>query len=210
MSRLITASLVGSIDWLTMCPSSWRTKAYADLTNQLARIYTKEMSKPAKRGLELEAAIYSHVFRPNNKAGSEHFKWLVNECKGGAFQKIVKTFIRLDNFEYCLYGKLDVWFPDIIKDIKTTGRYRGKEKYLSSFQHKLYCCIERIHKFKYIIGEFDGDDGKTLIAHYDVEYEVEYWNALYIEVMDKVKSVIEFLKKDKALFELYTTSFSKY
>jgi len=209
MSRLITASLIGAIDWLNKCPPAWKTRALEDLTNQLARIYEKEMPLRMKRGIDLETAVYVHAAR-HNDAGSEHFQWLVFECRGGVFQKKVKRFIELDGYEYCLYGKLDVWFPDVIKDVKTTGQYGGRQKYLDSFQHKLYCYIEQIPKFKYIIGEFQGDDEGKLIAHHEVEYEVKDWHTLHEEVLDKIRATMEFLKGDAKLLRLYATTFSRY
>jgi len=209
MSRLITASLIGAIDWLNKCPPSWKVGALEDLTNQLGRIYGPVMPGPMKRGIELETAVYAHAEHQSN-SGSIHFQWLVFECRGGVFQKKTKRFIELDGYEYCLYGKMDAWFPDVIKDVKTTGRYGGRQKYLDSFQHKLYCYLEQIGKFKYIIGEFDGDHPSKLIAHHEIEYEVQDWEELREEVLNRVKTAIEFLKGNKKLFDLYTTTFSRY
>lgn len=208
MSRLITASLIGDIDWLNKCPPSWKVRALEKLTNQLGRIYTPEMPAAMKRGIELETAVYVHVAH-HSEAGSKHFQWLVFECKGSIFQKKVKRFIELDGHEYCLYGKIDAWFPDVIKDVKTTGQYGGRQKYLDSFQHKLYCYIEQIPMFKYIIGEFRGDEDK-LIAHHEIIYEVKDWHTLHEEVLEKVRATIKFLKGNEKLFDLYTTTFSRY
>lgn len=209
MSKLITASLVGAVDWLQKCPPSWRTKALDDLTNQLARRSFDVPPPSMQRGMDFEAAVYSRAGLVNNK-GSEHFMWFVEQCRGGIFQKKTKRYVEIDGVEYCLYGRIDVWFHDVIKDIKTTGRYRGKEKYLDSFQHKLYCFTERIPKFKYLVAEFQGDADHFIVARHEIEYVVEDWARLRKEVLEKVRSVITFLKHDEELFELYNTTFSRY
>ena len=208
MSRLITASIVGAMDWVNECPRSWRERAINSVTLQLSRIYPEPRPEPMQKGINLENAVYAHVMQ-HSAAGSEHFRWLVEQSKGGIFQKKVKRFIDIDGVEYCLYGKIDVWFPDIIKDIKSTSSYGGKQKYLKSFQHKLYCYIEHIPKFQYIIGEF-AEGTSILTDHYSVEYEVTDVEALHEEVVNKVKEFIAFLKKTNNLFELYTTTFSRY
>ena len=207
MSKLITASLAGSIDWVRNCPPSWKTKAYADLENQLARNYSAETPLAMKRGLAFESAVYSRVYQNKPQKGSEHFQWFIDECKGGQFQRKAKCFIEIDSVEYCLYGKLDVYFPNVIKDIKTTGNYKGAENYLNSFQHKLYCYLEQIPKFEYLVAQFI-DDSNTIIAHHKIEYEVQDMQALKENVIAEVRSIIFFLNEHKNLMELYNTKFN--
>ena len=208
MSRLITASIVGAMDWVDECPRSWQKRAIDSATLQLSRIYPEPRPEPMEKGIKLENAVYAHVLQ-HSTAGSEHFKWLVEQSTGGVFQKKTKRFIDIDGVEYCLYGKIDVWFPDIIKDIKSTSAYGGKHKYLKSIQHKLYCYTERISKFQYIIGEFAEGTSK-LIGHYSVLYEVTDWEVLRQELIERIKRFIDSLKRNENLFELYTSTFSRY
>lgn len=211
MSRLITQSLVGSVDWYTNCPPDWREKARADLVNQLSRAsFEGEPPTVIRRGYLFEDAVRDHVIRESVKA-SEHFLWFLEQCRGAVFQKKVKRYVEIDGVEYCLYGRIDAWFVNVIKDIKTTGRYGGRDKYLNSFQHKLYCYIERIPSFVYLIAEFDGPQSMgPVIAHYAVDYQAPPLEELEREVITKVKEVVDFLKSDEELYTLYTTSFSRY
>lgn len=89
MSRLITASLVGSIDWLTSCPPSWKPKAEEDLKNQLSRIWVEPPAdSPLRLGQDFEKMVYAHADRKLvTHEGSEHFQWFVEQCRGGVFQK---------------------------------------------------------------------------------------------------------------------------
>lgn len=209
MSRLITASLIGSIDWLNKCPTSWKVRAAEDLKRQLAREYSDETPFNMQRGIDFENAVYKAALAKKIIKGSEHFKWFAMKVRGGVFQKKCKRFIDIDGHEYCLYGKIDAWFKDRIIDIKTTSRYGGKNKYLDSFQHKLYCYIERIPDFTYLIAEFDGDTN-TIIDRYDIDYSVTNWEALKDDVIGTVREAIAFLGQHGELFDLYNTTFSRY
>lgn len=206
MSRLITPSLLGSIAWYKDCPTSWKEKATTDLHNTLARVWDGG-SVATELGQRFEATVYS-VCRQTRDAGSEHFKWFVAECQGGVFQKKSKQLIVVDDAEYCLYGKLDVWFPDIIKDIKTTSNYKGAQKYLSTFQHKQYCFTEGINKFRYLVAEFD--ESQKILAHYPIDYEAPDKETLKEEIVEAIRETVAFLKTNEEWFKLYTTVFSKY
>ncbi len=210
MSRLITTSLLSSIDWFNNCPPDWKKKAFQDLSNTLARIRTNP-NPAAKRGITFEKLLYDVLRseKENTVTCSDSFKKIMNACKGGTFQKKIKKFIEIDGEEYCLYGKLDVDLPDKIIDIKTTGNYKGRNNYLKSMQHKLYCYITRKKKFEYIIAEFYGDSGPILKVHI-IPYEVDYWKSVEEEIIDKIREAINFLKTDEVIFELYTTKFSLY
>lgn len=207
MSRLITASLVGSIDWYLHCPVSWKEKAMTDLQNQLARVYADQMPTAIELGIKFENTVYEHA-NNENITGSDHYKWFISECKGGEFQRKTKCYLTIDGYEYCLYGKIDVWYPDIIKDIKTTSNYKGPQHYLDSIQHKIYCYSEKIKKFRYIVGEFD--ENQHLIGHHSIDWTTPDWDDLKIDLVRRIKGVISFLEMDDALFNLYTTKFSMY
>ena len=210
MSRLITSSLFSSIDWHTNCPPSWKEKAIKDLRNMLARIWTTP-NPAAQRGIDFEKLLYS-VLRQGKEDKvncSDEFREIMKTCKGGSFQKKTKKYIEVNENEYCLFGKIDVWFHDVIIDIKTTGNYKGEKNYLNSMQHKLYCYIEHIRNFEYVVAEFNGDSGPILKVH-TIPYQVNYWDKLEEEIIEKIKEAINFLKTDEEIFELYTTKYSLY
>lgn len=207
MSRLITPSLMGSINWYLNCPPSWREKAFKDLKNQLGREYSEPMSPALQLGIKFEDAVYACA-QLERDAGSDHFKWFVAQCKGGIFQKRTRQYITIDGQQYCLFGKMDAWFPSVIKDIKTTSNYKGPEHYLASFQHKMYCYNEQITDFVYLIAEFD--DTQQLIAHHSITYKAPSHDKLEKEIVDTIEEATEFLKGYPELMTLYTTKFSKY
>lgn len=207
MSHLITPSLIGAISWVNNCPYSWREKATLDLRSQLVRDYSEPMGPALKLGLQFEESVYTYAAMEESK-GSDHFKWFINECKGGQFQRKTKQFITIDDQEYCLYGKIDAWWPNIIKDIKTTSNYHGEKSYLASFQHKMYCYNEKISHFRYIVGEFDAD--QNLIDHHAIDYTVQDPITLQDEIVQAVKEAIAYLKGRTNLWTLYTTKFSAY
>ena len=208
MSRLITPSLIGSISWLKTCPPSWKAKAALDLKNQLGRIKTP-MSPALELGIRFEdAVVKATALKPEEVTGSDHFKWVVEEGRGGQFQRKTSVMLDIDGFVYCLYGKIDAWFPDIIKDFKSTSNYKGPDNYLKSFQHKMYLYNENMTKFRYVIAEFDKD--QKIIGHYAVDAELNDRLALEAEIVSTIKEAIAFLSSNTELFTLYTTKFSLY
>jgi len=173
----------------------------------LARDYSEPPGPALLLGTKFEAAVYKECEEQTLK-GSDHFKVFVKKCKGGNFQKKTKKVIELNGFDYCLYGKLDVDFPNKIIDIKTTSNYKGKQHYLSTFQHKLYCYCEQKSLFEYLVAEFDANE--KLIDHHIVNYEVDDFKALETEVIERIKEAVAFLSNNHELFELYTSKFSQY
>lgn len=210
MTRLITASLIGSIEWYKNCPSSWKAKAAKDLQNSLARIYTEPMSEAVKRGIAFEDDICKRAVFDTEAVHVPTVQTFVDECKGGEFQKKTKRFVFIDGFEYCLYGKIDVAFPDMLKDLKTTGKWKGEESYLNTFQHKLYCYNEHISKFRYVVGVFDDKVSLVPDQVYTIDYEVEDWAKLEKEVYTTVINAVKFLSTSKTWLDLYTHKFSQY
>jgi len=172
MSLLITPTVLNSYDWLKKCPPSWKKKAYDDLSNMLNRKWVPP--KPAvQRGIDFEKYVCR---RANQKIiqskGTPQFQGIIKTIQGGQFQKKCKFYIEVEGKEYCCYGKIDVAFPDLIIDIKTTGSYRGKNSYLSGWQHKFYTIGSRVPNFLYLIVEFDGEQNK-IIEVYEVEYRCD-------------------------------------
>ena len=219
MAKLITPTLISSIDWLKKAPMSptkknpkitWKQKAYDDLVGILSRIWPKETPSYIQRGIDFENAVQKVV--EANSVGivksSEHFKTVCKACEGGVFQKKTKSIVEIDGVEYCLYGKIDVDLPTKIVDIKTTGNFK-KDSYTKSYQHKIYCLNEQKEHFNYVVAEFD-EDNKTIKDVHTVAYKVENFKELEEDVHDKVREVIEFLQCDEDLWELYTKKFNQF
>lgn len=208
MNRLITPSLIGSISWLKTCPTSWKTKAVKDLKNQLARVWSTP-SEACLLGIKFEDAVVNATINaPDKVKGSDHFKWIVEEIRNGEFQRRTTANINIDGQDYCLYGRIDAYFPEIIKDIKTTSNYKGAEHYLSSFQHKMYCYNENIRYFRYVIAEFDSS--QTIIAHHAIDVDLPNRLSLEAEIVDKIKEAMAFLTASTEFLDLYTTTFCKH
>ncbi len=210
MSKLITASLVSAIDWLTSCPSSWKAKAKEDLTNQLSRIWIEPPAdSPLRLGQDFEKKVYQQA---DNKliikVGSENFQWFVEQCRGGVFQKKCRKIIEVDSEEYCLYGKIDVWFPGVLKDIKTTSNYKGREAYEKSFQHVLYMYVEHIERFEYLIAEFQ-KGSKQIAEKHHIIIEVPDTEPLREIIDNTIRKVMGSIESS-GLMELYKTKFCLY
>lgn len=77
--------------------------------------------------------------------------------KGGTWQERVRGTLAFEEDEdsYLLYGRMDTSKPNIIYDIKYTGR-RKLNKFASSTQHRLYMYCTGVEKFSYLIS--DGKD----------------------------------------------------
>lgn len=211
MSRLITPSIIGAVDFLRTCPASWKEKAYTDLSNQLNRVYSPTLPPAAALGITFENAVYSMASKNIIDKGSDYFQQCVKECIGGTFQRKTKRFIEVDGFEYCLYGKIDVFFPAIIKDLKTTSNYKGRDSYLSSMQHIIYCFNESINNFRYVVAEFNGDEkSPKIIDVHLIDYVCKDMSVLRDVIIEKIRQFISFLEEDKKLLLAYTNKFSLY
>jgi hypothetical protein len=213
MSKLITNSLIGSIDWYRKCPQSWKKKAYQDLHNMLARKWS-EPSPAIKRGIDFENYVYSILGNSTDPIDdlncSDLFKHVLKACKGGVFQRKNKSFMAVDGVEYCLYGKEDVTFEDRIIDIKTTGKF-NRDKYLNSFQHKIYLYNSKKLHFVYIVVVFDGD-GSVIQSVEEIEIKIDQVElAMYgNEIADKIRDIDYFFKNMPELKKLYDTKYSRY
>jgi hypothetical protein len=210
MGRLITQDLISGVDWLISCPPSWKDKAYTDLKNKLGRVKTG-FAPAAKKGVDFEnflnQAINNKLYEKKDLKCSEEFKILMLDLKDFQQQKKTKSFIKIEDTEYCLYGKIDYYRKDLIVDLKTTDCYKGEDKYLSSYQHKIYCYNERINSFVYKIVEFENETTKIkdiYSVYFDVIVGIE---ELKLDIIEKIISVIEFLKTDKELFALYNNKY---
>ena len=220
MSRLITTSLIGSINWLQSCPPSWKDRAYTSLTNTLSRIWS-EPGKEARLGIDFEKALYG-IIEKNTEIeeidklnASDHFKGLVKTyvTKEIEIQKKIKRFIDMDGREYCLYGKVDIFHPEeqLIVDVKTTSKRMDdySNKYLSTFQHHMYCFIMEILNFKYVVVAFN-ENTNTIRAIQEIEYHVSDLSEERKIIEDKIKEVFAFFGQHLELFKLYEEKYCLY
>lgn len=213
MSRLITQSLFSKIDWLLNCPPSWKEQANKDLLNMLNRVWT-EPAPPAKRGMDFEKVVYNILSKPKLDIAklncSDHFRLVLRLCQGGQFQRKTKSFIKIAGEEYCLFGKIDVWFPNLIIDLKTTSNYKGQDHYLKSMQHKIYCWNEKIPDFEYIVVEFMNEESNIIREIYRIKYRIEDSKDLKKELENKILDILAFLEADPVLLNLFLTKYSMY
>ncbi len=222
MSRLITPSLFSSVSWALNAPASnirgksvtWKQQAQEDLKNMLARVWGG-MNDAGKRGVAFEDQVYKLLGRgiPIDEIDcSEHFRTVLRACEGGEFQHKCKRYIEIAGEEYCLYGKIDVWFEETkrIIDIKTTGNYKGRDKYLDSMQHKIYCFNTDSKVFDYIVAEFADDRSTTILDVHKIRFRIDDPSTLRIEIENRILEVLQFLESDSKLWDLYLTKYSSY
>lgn len=215
---LVTTSLIGSVEWAKTAPTSiikaekggdgiqtWAGKAVKDLRDTLARV-PYEMNEAAQRGIAFEDNVYraakSGIIK---ETSSDFFKYVVGKVIGGEYQRKAKMDYLCEGEECFLYGKEDVYFPNEIIDLKTTQLYK-KEKYVESFQHTLYCFIEKQWNFRYLVAEWDVYPKIKKI--HEVPLIVDQTFAEKI-VQSKIQQTFDFLKKNN-LWELYRESYCLY
>ena len=214
MALLITPTLLDAYDWFNKAPKSWKEKAFKDLENKLNR--AKWDPTPAiKRGIDFENKIYTNCNRPAESfKASQIFKEVCDECRGGNFQKTIKKIIVVDGVEYLLYGKTDAYFPEVIKDIKTTKNYKGAKKYLGGWQHIIYSYVSGIKNFKYVVvewsDEIENDNDLVPGDLFLVDYTMEDRDENKRLITEKIRDFIEFIESDEELNTAYRTIFNKY
>lgn len=216
MSRLVTASLIGSIEWFRNCPLNWKSDAFNSLRGTLAR-EPWDPSVAIKKGIAFENDVYRIL--SNDKTAwqddkySENFRKVLKACSGGVFQDKDKMFIDIGKYEYCLYIKEDVLFPNKIIDIKTTKKWGGRSKYLNTIQHELYCLVKKIPDFEYVVGvweDADDPDNRTLDSVHTAEYSCDNFKELKEKIIERVTLNLQLLETDDELWELYTKKYSRY
>lgn len=221
MARLITTSLVGSIEWFLTCPDSWKQSAYTDLVNALSRApWTPSIA--IKKGIDFENTVYNVIETKRDVSrASDNFRFFVDKCQGAKFQNKNKMFEDIQGDEYCLYVKEDAfwkkgskdWPDGHIKDLKTTKKWGGKDKYLNTLQHELYCLVEEIPTFEYLVAVWedanDVDNLKIKSVH-SATYVVDDFAALRKRVLDRISCAISAIKADEELWSLYLKKFCLY
>jgi len=224
MSRqlLMTPTMWNSIDWLEKCPPSWKGSAYKGLSNTLNRIWDPDTKSKAaiERGMKFEKDICdgrkcSYKIHPDAQDKYDKMFKLINS-EGMLYQEKAKQIVTVPDSkgnlrDFLLYGKIDLYkegnYP--IWDIKTTGNFKGKNQYLSGWQHKIYCYCKQNPKFSYLSFIFDNKT-ETLVDVQEVTYIVEDFKKLEKDIFNKLNSVLEFLRADKDLEKAYMTKFNRY
>jgi len=209
MGLLITPTLLNSFDFMQNCPPSWKESAYDGLYKTLWRIYDPEMPKPVKLGIEFENHVYNSIRKCQFGVGSEQFQKCCNYVRGGTFQRKSKKDVVIDGKAYTLYGKLDVYFPTKIIDIKTTGSWKGPSKYTDGWQHIFYTYTEDIRDFEYYVvvwGDKDYEIKESHIVKYHTDDMLMHEN----KIKEHIKKFITFLENDEKLKEGYFNKFNLY
>lgn len=203
---LITTSILDNFEWLNNCPPSWRDRAYAGIVSSIRRDPWKG-HQAAQRGMDFEAQIYSHAKLKNSNSGSKHFQAIVNKCRGGKFQQVLKKEITVEGKKVVLYGKVDVLFPERILDIKTTENYRGASKYLNGWQHILYLYMSGLKDFSYLVALFEEYPSMTIIDKYETPFHVENPEELLLDIKAGITDFHDWLESE-SLFHDYEQKFS--
>ena len=219
---LITQSLISSIDWFRTAPSSqvkndpqgrtWRTKAYHDLRDMLARKPWEKQDAAVQRGINFENKVYDMIGginrTPESETEAKHLAWFVAQIDGCKLQHVAKEIIAIDGEEFCLYCKLDAFFPgDRVDDIKTTSSYQPG-KYTSSFQHLLYCHVTQTKYFRYLVQPYDKQTGEMLQPEIE-DYTVSDFAQLKLHVYEKVRDARKMLREFEELNELFENIYTK-
>jgi len=132
---------------------------------------------------------------------SEHFINVCKACNGGEFQKVTKSILVVNGDKYNFWGKMDVWFEDLIIDIKTTGKYK-RSKYVESVQHMIYCHNEQIANFRYLVAVW-GKENKVDAMH-PIDVHIDDFGKLEEDLVNRVANVISFLKEHRVSDTLTT------
>jgi len=211
MSILVTPSLFGSVDFYSSTSGYWHEKAAKDLDGMLNRNQEWNPSFHVDRGIRFEKALEFECSKPQPR-GTKLFNEIVQRCHNGVWQKKTKKIIEHEGEEYCLYGKIDVWFFNEIIDVKTTdvGKtyddYRAK--YLTSMQHHMYCFTEGIDKFTYIVALFKKD---TQELHSVIELQHE--STIQEEekhIRKKLDQLLNFFSMEPELNKAWREKYSLY
>ena len=186
---LITPSLYSSWYWYKL-----EKKSYEDFFKTLNKI-SIETTSAMQAGIDFENNIRlsSECLDEVEVDEDPIMKQIAEIVRGGVWQKTCKK--ELGN--YLLYGKMDVWTPTKIYDIKYT-RNPKLIKYKYSIQHLLYMYCTGVEFFDYLIS-----DGKDLLVE-SYEYN-ERLESLLKERIDEMVDFINFVPEFKEAFETHWT-----
>jgi len=185
-------------------PPAWRARAHSSFVAMLRREPYKS-SKAADAGIAFERTVYRACRQQATTLGSEEFKTVVLSCIGGKFQSVLKSVEKIDDQEVVFYGKSDVEFTNTIKDIKTTGTWKGPDSYLKKWQHKIYLLISGKQYFDYIIVEWADDNKCTIKNVHIVPYTSPGRQALLDEIYPAIAKLFTYLHNELLWDDYYFT-----
>jgi len=214
---LVTTSLIGSVEWAQTAPSSvikpekggngketWASLAIKDLKATLSRD-SFVMNEAAQRGITFENKVYSVARSSTVAGGSAEFQDIVGRVIGGQFQRKKGMDYRAGGEDCYLYAKEDVYFPDKIIDIKTTAKYKA-DKYIGSIQHPIYCLVENVWRFDYLVAEWA--EYPRIKKLHIIELNVDEIFARKI-IDSRISQTFNFLKEHN-LWEVYRDKYCLY
>lgn len=211
---LITTTLLDNYAWFVNSPDSWKKRAYEGFVSTLTRAPFKPTPQ-IQRGISFERKINNliHGTKENfltqlgNQCGLFY-----DICKGGEQQRKIKRTLRVGDFDYLLYGKVDYWFPEINIDAKTTANYSsGRKKYLDKTQHLMYSFIEEKPDFTYIVAVFNDPEEGPLAEKPDyvdvIDVSVNLLEAERI-ISERITDCISFIRNDPDMKKAYLEKFN--
>lgn len=226
-SLLVTSSLLDSYAWYASSPSTptredpkitWKEKAAKELRASLFR--EPFVSTPQiERGQAFENRLNRSLNQPKllfeQNLGAE-LSPFHEHCAGGRQQEVAKRILTIDDQDYLLYGRMDIFFPKSeahplgkIVDIKTTTNWKGQGYYAGRAQHPLYICATKVPNFLYVvaIGE-DTDEAFTAESVQVVDTSLDVDRATEI-ITERIREFMRFLENAPELLKAYTTIFTR-
>lgn len=235
---LVTTSLLGAVEWFLKSPNSlvkgtnktWKQQSYESLVDNLKRVFNP--TEEIKRGMAFEKQVNGALCLDTEEEFMAFFKKdghcddireFYREGKGALQQKVLKKFVTINGQSFCLYGKADLYFPTkSIKDIKTSHSWKGRNSYLSTTQHLMYCYLSGIELFRYIVAIFaeETEEEKAFLGSSKeyrgrvVQVEKVDFHAdptlIENQILDRIKQCMLIIENDPDLKKLYLTSFCLY
>lgn len=211
MQYLLSPTLLNAYDFLRTCPPTWKKSAREGLEATLYRApftTTPEIEK----GFVFEKAVEDCCTHNKNYNGaSDAFRQVVDMCQGGKFQQWLPTYYLPVTYndkeiKVKLSGKIDVEFPDKLLDLKTTLKFNEK-KYLSGWQHHVYCAATEKNSFTYVIAVWESTKSFKIANVHTVggTFDKAESEAL---LQKEVVSFFDFLHKEN-LWEAYLKLYCK-
>lgn len=131
-------------------------------------------------------------------------KWMYMRIHGGQFQAKATKELEVDGEKFSLFGYIDVAFPDILYDIKTTTKFR-QSKYTESAQHLVYIACTGIKRFGYLVVDYNGTAYPVATHFVDASCEP---NVAEIELRARIREFVAYLKTHD-LWQTYTQLFCR-
>jgi hypothetical protein len=194
MNYLITPSLLNSWQYYLNCREGYEDSAKESFINTLKRIKAPT-TEAQQKGIDFENYVKlategkKGFITTENQQYADCIQEIADIVEGGAWQvKVYKDMI-IDNFNFFLYGKVDVLKGNYAYDIKYTGNYKEAGKFFDSYQHPFYLeCLDVPH-FAYLIS-----DGKNV-------WREDYHKSELYPIENSIRDFIQWMPKEFA--EIY-------